>query len=90
MTHKLIEYNSELALKICKIFLTTKNRRKSAGLSYAVRQTQVLQKGYHTNPIIRQQAFDRLVPVLSLLRLISQTQPKNLQSSIYKRFIMIN
>ena len=41
----------------------------------------------HTNLIIRQQAFGRLRPFSSWLGLVSQSQPKNLQSSIYKRFI---
>ena len=34
----------------------------------------------HTNLIIRQQAFDRLRPVLSLVGFISQSQPKKTQS----------
>ena len=40
----------------------------------------------YTNSIIRPQAFGRLRPVVSLLGLINQLQPKRLQSSTYQQF----
>ena len=44
----------------------------------------------HANSIIIPQAFGKLRPVSSLLGHISQSQPKNLQSLIYKRYIMLS
>ena len=61
-----------------------------------VRSTQILvaiylcirvNEGWSYQSIIGPQAFGRLRPVSSLLGLISQSQPKNSYSSIYKRFM---
>ena len=71
-----------------------KHRRKSAeqksGISYVVRLSSSLTMGWSCQFAHQTTSFGRLSPVSSSLGLISQSQPKTLQSLIYKRFITLS